>query len=91
MEKDFGGFKGILIIGLGLIGGSLALGLKKEGYKGKIYGYDLNENRVKTALELKAVDEGFNSLENIPWESVDLVVLSTPVKTFLDIAKTIKP
>ncbi|MGC9080917.1 prephenate dehydrogenase [Sulfurihydrogenibium sp.] len=91
MEKDFGGFKGILIIGLGLIGGSLALGLKREGYKGKIYGYDLNENRVKTALELKAVDEGFNSLENIPWESVDLVVLSTPVKTFLDIAKTIKP
>jgi prephenate dehydrogenase len=91
MEKDFGGFKGILIIGLGLIGGSLALGLKREGYKGKIYGYDLNENRVKTALELKAIDEGFNSLENIPWESVDLVVLSTPVKTFLDIAKTIKP
>lgn len=91
MEKDFGGFKGILIVGLGLIGGSLALALKKEGYKGKIYGYDLNENRIKKALELNGIDEGFNKLQDIPWKNVDLVVLSTPVKTFVDLAKKIKP
>lgn len=91
MEKDFGGFKGILVVGLGLIGGSLALALKKEGYKGKIYGYDLNENRIKKALELNGIDEGFNKLQDIPWKNVDLVVLSTPVKTFVDLAKKIKP
>ncbi|ACN99430.1 prephenate dehydrogenase [Sulfurihydrogenibium azorense Az-Fu1] len=91
MERDFGGFKGILIIGLGLIGGSLALSLKKEGYKGKIYGYDLNESRIKKALELNAIDEGFNRLENVPWNDIDLVILSTPVKTFADIANKIKP
>ncbi len=91
MGKNFGGFKGILIIGLGLIGGSLALSLKREGYKGKIYGFDLNENRVKIAKEMEAIDEGFTSFDDIPWEDIDLVILATPVKTFLDIAKKIKP
>jgi prephenate dehydrogenase len=91
MEKDFGGFSGILIVGLGLIGGSLALSLRKEDYKGKIYGYDLNENRIKKALELNAINEGFTNLENIPWKEIDLVILSTPVKTFIDLADKIKP
>jgi len=91
VEKDFGGFKGILIIGLGLIGGSLALALRKEGYKGKIYGFDLNKNRIEKALELKAIDEGYDSYEKIPWENIDFVVLSTPVKTFESIALKIKP
>lgn len=91
MEKDFGGFKNILIIGLGLIGGSIAVSLKKEGYKGKIYGFDLNEKRVKKALELGAIDEGYTDLNKIPWDKLDLVILATPVKTFLDIAKKIKP
>ena len=90
MEKDFGGFKNILIIGLGLIGGSLALSLKEEGFKGKIYGYDLNESRVKTALEKKAIDEGYTKLEEIPWDKIDLVILATPVKTFESIANSIK-
>ncbi|NPA53425.1 MAG: prephenate dehydrogenase/arogenate dehydrogenase family protein [Aquificae bacterium] len=91
MDKNFGGFKGILIIGLGLIGGSLALSLKKEGFKGKIYGFDLNKERIKTAEKIGAIDEGFSSFEEIPWEKIDLIVLATPVKTFLNIAKEIKP
>ncbi len=91
MEKSFGDFKGILIIGLGLIGGSLALSLKEEGYKGKIYGYDLSSERVKTAQLMKAVDQGFSKLEDIPWDKIDLVILATPVKTFEEIAKQIKP
>ena len=91
MEKDFGGFKNILIIGLGLIGGSIALSLKKEGFQGKIYGFDLNEDRVKKAIELGAIDEGWTKLEDIPWDKIDLVILSTPVRTFTEIAKKIKP
>jgi len=91
MEKDFGDFKGILIYGLGLIGGSFAKSLKSEGYKGKIYGFDLSKDRVKTALQMGVIDEGFTSLEEVPWENIDLVVIATPVKTFLDVAKAIKP
>lgn len=91
MEKDFGGFKNILIIGLGLIGGSIALSLKKEGFQGKIYGFDLSKERVKKATELEAIDQGWTKLEDIPWEKIDLVIISTPVSTFIDIAQKIKP
>ncbi|RMD45192.1 MAG: prephenate dehydrogenase/arogenate dehydrogenase family protein [Aquificota bacterium] len=91
MEKNFGGFKGVLIIGLGLIGGSLAVSLKNEGFKGKIYGFDLKKERIKKAIEIGAIDKGFSDFKDIPWEEIDLVVLATPVKTFIDIAKKIKP
>ena len=90
-SKDFGNFKGILVIGLGLIGGSFAKSLKSEGYQGKIYGFDLNQDRIKIAEELNIIDKGFSSFEDIPWEDIDLVILATPVKTFEDISKQIKP
>lgn len=91
MEKEFGKFKGILIIGLGLIGGSIAISLKNSGYKGKIYGFDLSAERVKKAIQLQAIDEGFTSLKEVPWENVDLVIIATPVKRFEEVAKKIKP
>ncbi len=91
MEKDFGGFKNILIIGLGLIGGSVAVSLKEEGFKGKIYGFDLNTERIKKAVEIGAIDEGFSDFRKVPWDKIDLVILATPVKTFLEIGKRIKP
>ncbi len=91
MKKDFGNFKNVLIIGLGLIGGSLALSLKREGFEGTIYGFDLNEDRVRTAIELHAIDKGFTKLEQVPWSNIDLVILATPVKTFEDVANQIKP
>ena len=37
--------KKILIVGLGLIGGSYAQGLMKKGYD--VYGLDLNEQSIK--------------------------------------------
>ena len=91
MEKEFGKFKGILIIGLGLIGGSIAISLKNSGYRGKIYGFDLSAERVKKAIQLQAIDEGFTSLKEVPWENVDLVIIATPVKRFEEVAKKIKP
>ncbi|WP_457641958.1 prephenate dehydrogenase [Persephonella sp.] len=91
LEKDFGGFKNILIIGLGLIGGSVAVSLKEEGFKGKIYGFDLNTERIKKAVEIGAIDEGFSDFRKVPWDKIDLVILATPVKTFLEIGKRIKP
>jgi len=90
-EKDFGKFKGILIIGLGLIGGSLASSLKDEGFKGKIYAFDLREDRVKFAEENHIIDKGFTDFESIPWQDIDLVIIASPVKTFLKVAESIKP
>lgn len=43
------------VVGLGLIGGSIAKSAKKNT-KHKIYGYDINENVVKNAIKEKSID-----------------------------------
>jgi prephenate dehydrogenase len=45
------------VIGLGLIGGSMALGLKKNGLAEWICGFDQHKDHRNTALELGIVDE----------------------------------
>ncbi len=74
MEK----FKKIAIIGMGLIGGSMALALKKENYGSQVIGYDLSEPSLKAALKAEAIDKMARSLQDAV-EGADLVVLSTPV------------
>ena len=49
-----------LIIGLGLIGGSFALSLRKSFPNSNIYGYDLKKNYLDTALKKKIIDNKFN-------------------------------
>ena len=46
----------LVVIGLGLIGGSLALDLKKRG-EFKVYGVDQNPAHIKKALELGVIDQ----------------------------------
>ncbi|MEO1254064.1 MAG: prephenate dehydrogenase [Bacteroidota bacterium] len=68
----------ILIVGVGLIGGSFALALKKK--KGFSFGgYDLDSDSLKDAKKLGIIDEHYDSLERgIKW--ADLIVLAIPVK-----------
>ena len=46
----------ILIIGLGLIGGSYAKGLSKKGYE--VYGIDTDSETIKYAVENKIIKDG---------------------------------
>ena len=39
--------KGLLIVGLGFMGGSLAKGLKKRGFDKPIYGLDINPEAIE--------------------------------------------
>ena len=66
----------IAIIGLGLMGGSLALSLKKEEYVSSIVGYDHNEQHKIDALKLGLVEE-IVSLEKI--KKCDVIFLAIPV------------
>jgi hypothetical protein len=50
-------FRQITIVGVGLIGGSFALALKKHGYKGTIVGCD-REAVLQSALAKGVVDRG---------------------------------
>jgi prephenate dehydrogenase len=65
------------IIGLGLIGGSIAIDLRKAGFATKITGVELNEENAARAIELGLVDEVV-SLEEAVVKS-DLVITAIPV------------
>lgn len=69
----------VFIIGLGLIGGSLALCIKKIHKEATIIGYDVNEAQAKLATMLGVVDETIDSVE-IGASFADLIIIATPVK-----------
>jgi prephenate dehydrogenase len=65
------------IIGLGLIGGSMAIDLKKAGIATNIVGVDNNSGNAARALELNLVDT-VGSLEDALQEA-ELVIIAIPV------------
>jgi prephenate dehydrogenase len=67
----------ITIVGIGLIGGSLALAMKEKGLAQKVIGVEANEEHKEKALELGLVDEIMELNEAI--KGSDLIVLATPV------------
>lgn len=67
----------ITIVGVGLIGGSLALQLKEKGLASKLIGVDAREEHQKKALELKLVDELMQLDEAIA--ASDVIILAIPV------------
>ena len=68
----------ITIWGVGLIGGSLGLALKKNGFQGQRIGLGRNIGRLENALKHDAVDVVTTELtEGI--QETDIVVLCTPV------------
>jgi prephenate dehydrogenase len=66
----------ITIIGIGLIGGSLALDVKKQYPNAKISGIDANENHLSEAIKLGIIEEK-STFEDLKF--ADFVILSTPV------------
>lgn len=69
----------VTIIGVGLIGGSLALALKEKGIAQKVIGVEENNEHQQKALELGLVDEIQDLDEAI--KNADLIVLATPVNS----------
>ena len=66
----------ITVIGLGLIGGSIALDLKARGFCTHVIGVDSNPEHCKQALSLKLVDEIKPLNESL---YSDVVIISIPV------------
>jgi prephenate dehydrogenase len=81
-------FKRISIIGLGLIGGSWALALKKLGYAAHRVGYDRPEI-LANAIASGAVHEGAKDV-NEALRNADLVILAAPVGKILDLLEQLK-
>lgn len=69
------------VVGVGLIGGSLAISLKEKGVANWVIGVDFNEENLKRAQELNIIDEG-SSLEDAMSRS-QLIILAIPVDALL--------
>jgi prephenate dehydrogenase len=69
----------IAIIGLGLIGGSIAIDLRKNGFAGQLSGTDQNPAHIAQALALGLVD-GILPMEIAILQS-DLIIVATPVNS----------
>jgi len=68
----------VAIIGVGLIGGSFGMALRKRGLAGRVIGVGRNPDRLRKAVELGAVDEWTTDVE-AGVEDADLIYVSTPV------------
>lgn len=76
MEKIF---STVAIIGLGLIGGSLAKAIKQRGMADRIIGYGRSAERLARAQGLGLIDRYSVTLEQGLGEA-DLIVIGTPVR-----------
>lgn len=80
--------KNIYIIGVGLIGGSLALDIKKNDPKIKVFGIDHNDAHLEEAIQLKVIDAKA-TYEDL--NHADLVIMSIPVDAAVtEIIKVLK-
>ena len=77
------------IIGLGLMGGSIGITLKKYKSKYHIIGYDSSEKHLKEALILNLVDEITSSLDEIK-KKCNVIILGIPVNEIILIVKLLK-
>ena len=68
MIKD----KKFLIVGLGLLGGSIALGLKKWNHT--VYAIDIDEKAIEYALENHIIDEGSTTCDSILLSKADVII-----------------
>jgi prephenate dehydrogenase len=88
----------VLIVGLGLIGGSIGLALRRwseerrvDGRKPlEVIGFDPNLDHQRAAEKLGAVDKGAWDLSKAAREA-DVVVLATPVKAMRDVLEDLAP
>jgi len=80
----------LVIIGVGLIGGSFALALKKAGMVKRVVGVGRTRKNLNTALKLGVIDE--LSLDAaLAMRDADMVLIGTPVGQMPGVMKAIAP
>ena len=80
----------ITIIGVGLIGGSLALALKERNLATVVFGYGRDQSRLEEAQKSNIID-AFSTNIKEAIDEANIVVIATPVGTFKDILHQIEP
>jgi len=75
--------KRIAVVGLGLIGGSLAIQLNEKGLASRLIGVEASPDHAQKALELGLVDEVLPLDEAI--KQTDVVILAIPVDSMVKV------
>lgn len=88
MKKDK--FKKVSILGVGLIGGSLGMAIKKKGLSKKVSGLTRRKSSLVNAKALKVIDEGTLSIKKASMDA-DLIIICTPAKMIPKIVCKVLP
>jgi len=81
-------FQSILVVGIGLIGGSILKGLVKNNFPGDLYGLDKDYSVIKKAFDKKMI---INSDENLKIENENcLVIFCVPTLSFIEALEKVK-
>lgn len=75
-------FNAIVIIGVGLIGGSIGAAVKQRGTARSVIGVGRNRDRLDAAIEAGVIDSAATDIDAI--DTADLVVVCTPVDRIAD-------
>lgn len=83
-------FRKVAIIGVGLVGGSLAKALKKQQLVREVAGFSQRPTSLEWALKNGVIDSGHQDVRKAVHDA-DLVVLATPVSIISSMIMTIGP
>ncbi len=82
-------FERVAIVGVGLIGGSLALDCRAAGLWGSVVGIGRTRANLEVALERRLIDEASQEVAAVA--GADLVLLATPVGSLVVMAERLAP
>ena len=83
-------FRRMVVAGVGMIGGSLALAARKRGLVKEVVGYGRGEKNLRLARRMGVINRYFLQEGDMP-EGVDLLVLAVPVQATVPIARSLLP
>ncbi len=79
-------YNSVLIIGMGLIGSSIARVIKQKKISQKIYALDNNKSIIDETKKLQIVEEVFENINNISIQ-FDIIFICTPLSSYKNIFK----
>ncbi|MBM4261665.1 MAG: prephenate dehydrogenase/arogenate dehydrogenase family protein [Deltaproteobacteria bacterium] len=83
-------FRKMVVAGVGLIGGSLALDMRRRKLVKQVVGYGRTEENLKVAKKARLIDSYFLREAEIPTDT-DFLMLGTPVQTIVPLTEAFLP
>ncbi|MEO2176209.1 MAG: prephenate dehydrogenase/arogenate dehydrogenase family protein [bacterium] len=79
-------FSSVAVIGLGLIGGSVASALRQQGCY--VVAFDADPSNLQLGLELNVIDKGVSTINSV-FENAELIIVAVPVLAMMEVFKAI--